>query len=245
MPHPAPSRPHGSGRAHIACIMRHSRAAAAPATPKSRSKHPYSALKPTQKWIRRCKARVAVAQVLSDVSGPPQLSCRIRTHALRVCCAFSLRIRSLVPHTPSSPPSSMMRSHSSPLLLSLALLGPLRCPMQHSRAQPSAPLVRTQNKTSTSLPDAAPQCQLRPSLFGCLPAFRDVHCRLRCFSLHSFTLGRCTASPSLLSACSAAVLSALCFVACAQRSWRNLPLACSLRYSHNNPHASLPFALLK
>lgn len=240
-----PHRPYGGGRAHQSCIKALSRAAAAPVTPVPRAKRPYIALMPTQKWKRPCKARVAVAEMLSEISGSPQLSCRIRTHALRVCCAFCSSMLSLLPHTPSSPSSSMARLHSSLLQLLQAMLGFLQCPIQHSRAQSSALLVRTQNKTSTTLSDAAPQCQLHPSLLGCSPAFRDGHCRLRRFSLHSFTLRRCTASPSLLSACSAAVLSSLCLVVCAQRSWQRLPLACSLCYRHKNTHASLPFVQQK
>jgi len=64
-----PHRPFGGGRAHIACIMRLNRAAA-PATSTPRTKRPYSALKPTQKWQRRCKARVAVTVVLDTIGCP-------------------------------------------------------------------------------------------------------------------------------------------------------------------------------
>jgi len=54
----------------IACIVRLNRANAAPSTPAPRTKRPYSALQPTQRWKRRCKARFAVAEVL-DVIGCP------------------------------------------------------------------------------------------------------------------------------------------------------------------------------
>jgi hypothetical protein len=65
-----PHRPHAGGRAHDTCVRRLSRASAAPVTPKPRSKRPYSALKPTQQWQRRCKARVAVAEVLDTIGCP-------------------------------------------------------------------------------------------------------------------------------------------------------------------------------
>jgi hypothetical protein len=89
---------------------------------------------------------------------------------------------------------------------------------------------------------STPTSSIAARLLACR---RSVHCRMCRVSLPSFTLHRCVASPSLHSARSAAVLSALCLVACTRRCWRNLPLACSLRCRHSNTHAGLSFALLK
>ena len=65
-----PSRPHGGGRAHKACIQRSARAAAASSTPVPRTKRPYESLKPTQRWERRTKARAAVEEELEDIGCP-------------------------------------------------------------------------------------------------------------------------------------------------------------------------------
>jgi hypothetical protein len=65
-------RPHGDGRAHNACIIKHSRAAAVPSTPVPRVKRPYELLGPTQKRARRRMAREAVADVLEQVGVPMQ-----------------------------------------------------------------------------------------------------------------------------------------------------------------------------
>jgi hypothetical protein len=65
-----PHRPYGEGRAHQSCIKARTRAAVAPSMPKPRSKRSYNDLKPTQKWQRRRKARVAVAEVLENIGCP-------------------------------------------------------------------------------------------------------------------------------------------------------------------------------
>jgi hypothetical protein len=137
-----PHRPHGGGRAHVACIMRHNRAVTAPTTPTPRSKWPYNALKPTQRRARRCTARAAVAAALSSACCPPTLSHRTHVHAASLCCAAGHRTRPLAPHTPSSPQSFLARLRGSRLLLSLESRGLLPWQAQHSAAQSSALLAR-------------------------------------------------------------------------------------------------------
>ena len=63
-------RPHGGGRAHVTCISRSARAAAATSSSVPRSKRPYETLQPTQRWERRTKARAAVEEVLQDIGCP-------------------------------------------------------------------------------------------------------------------------------------------------------------------------------
>ena len=65
-----PSRPYGAGRAHQSCIQASNRGAAATSAPVPRAKRPYDTLKPTQKWVRRTKARAAVEEVLNNIGCP-------------------------------------------------------------------------------------------------------------------------------------------------------------------------------
>lgn len=65
-----PSRPHGPGRAHNSCLLRHARAAAPARTPIPRSKRPYDTLRPTQRRERRKQARTAVTHALQQVGCP-------------------------------------------------------------------------------------------------------------------------------------------------------------------------------
>jgi hypothetical protein len=88
-----PHRPHGGGRAHQSCIKALGRVAAAPTTPSPRSKRPYSALKPTQRWRRRCTARVVVAAVPSSACCPPTLSHCTHVRAASLYCASCRRAR--------------------------------------------------------------------------------------------------------------------------------------------------------
>ena len=57
-----PSRPREGGRAHIVCIMRASRTVTPASSPAPRTKRPYESLKPTQRWVRRTRARAAVGR---------------------------------------------------------------------------------------------------------------------------------------------------------------------------------------
>ena len=66
----SPNRPHGSGRAHQACIVQHKRASAPPRTPIPRSKRPYDTLQPTQQWKRKQKLRSAIAAAEQEISCP-------------------------------------------------------------------------------------------------------------------------------------------------------------------------------
>jgi hypothetical protein len=65
-----PSRPREGGRAHIVCIMRASRAVTPTSSPAPRTKRPYESLKPTQRWVRRTRARAAVEEVLEKIGCP-------------------------------------------------------------------------------------------------------------------------------------------------------------------------------
>jgi hypothetical protein len=240
-----PHRPHGGGRAHIACIMRYNRANAAPNTPTPRTKRPYSALKPTQKWQRRCKPRVAVTEVLSNVSCSPKFSSRTHARVPGLCRASYRRLRSLMLHRPASLLPSLARSHSLPAAPLAGDAGTISMP---NAAEQSAVIstihacAEQGSRAATWRCRSTPTSSIAARLLACR---RSVHCRMCRVSLPSLTLHRCIASPSLHSARFAAVFSALCLVACTQRCWRNLPLACSLRCRHSNTHAGLSFALLK
>lgn len=59
-------RPHGGGRAHVTCISRSTRAAAADASPIPRTKRPYESLAPTQRWMRRTTIHQAMQFIQYD-----------------------------------------------------------------------------------------------------------------------------------------------------------------------------------
>jgi hypothetical protein len=224
-----PHRPHKGGRAHVACTMRHSRAAAAPAALTPRGKRPCNALQPTQRRTRRSAACVAVAAVLSSACCPPTLSHRTYVRAARLCCAVCPRTRPLAPHTPSSPQSLLARWRSSALLLPRASLGLLPCRVQRSAAQWSALLARRQSRASAWLRGAAGHRLQGLLLLTLRVCCHCAHSRLRRASLPSFALSSRAACSSLLSARSAAALPALCLATRAPHCWRFLPLACPLR----------------
>jgi hypothetical protein len=96
-----PSRPHGGGRAHQACIKVHDRAATAAPAPIPRTKRPYESLKPTQRWERRTKARAAVQEVLEDIGCPMEAITRpvpcTPTKVIHLSPAERQRTRSIRP----------------------------------------------------------------------------------------------------------------------------------------------------
>ena len=68
-----PSRPYGTGRAHVTCISRRARAAAPANKPVPRTRRPYDAIGPTQRRERRKQLRLGI------VAAEQQACCPLQT----------------------------------------------------------------------------------------------------------------------------------------------------------------------